>query len=255
MGAIAARRAELQAIVGGRNGAAPADNPTTARLELEEIFGLNGVGRSIQGARIVGQGSRASVDVRLDDGTELGFDSLRDVATPRTLMCELAAGAGATPTIKAPQALRAVALLRALADHEHTLTIDHLSVEWGTNYLQHAPVQDVDMGDQADRWRAFVALRRIDPVAAAQREGMTIAAASVVLRHTDGTRLVRCGWFRSHARAEDSTVSPQEIAHRMRRVGWQQRGTAGRIKATCPGRRDCLTWTFYSIEPGWEERR
>ncbi len=96
----------------------------------------------------------------------------------------------------------------------------------------------VDLNDQASRWAAFCALERMDPIAQAREAITTVAQASVVLRDTEGTRYVRCGWFRTHVRHDDPGVAPQEIAHRMRRVGWQQRGGQGRIKATRPGESD-----------------
>jgi hypothetical protein len=111
------------------------------------------------------------------------------------------------------------------------------------------------MDDQAARWEAFCTLERIDPVSMANREAISVAAASLVLVHTDGTRLVRCGWFRAHAKREDSSVSPEQIALRMQRVGWTRRGAHGRVKATRPGNQGtALVWTFYSVPKGWEER-
>jgi hypothetical protein len=75
-----------------------------------------------------------------------------------------------------------------------------------------------------------------------------------VLRHHDGTRYVRCGWYRENVRAHDGTVSALDLAHRMERVGWLRRGTHGRIKATCPTRSQTLVWTFYEIPDGWENQ-
>jgi hypothetical protein len=109
------------------------------------------------------------------------------------------------------------------------------------------------MDDQQERWDAFSELNRRDPVAAARSEGTSVAQACMVLRHLDGTRFVRAGWFRAHVRQEDVTVSPQEIATRMARVGWRRRGDEGWIKATRPGFREVLRWRFYLVPADWED--
>src|SRR3712207_7035210 len=44
------------------------------------------------------------------------------------------------------------------------------------------------------------------------QDGVSVAQASLVLRHADGIRLVRAGWFRAHAKQDDTSASPQEIA-------------------------------------------
>jgi len=229
-------------------------DPISAAEQLEALWDLQSIGRTIRGARWIGKGPASTVDVHLDDGSTITFEKVADIANATRLAMVLVSYVGATPKLKAPQAIQSVALLRVLAEHEDTLTADHVSREWGITYLQNAPTQAVDVNDQAARWSAFCALRSVEPVIASQQQAITIAAASVVLVHTDGTRLVRCGWFRAHAKAEDPGASPQEIAHRMLRVGWQQRGAHGRIKATCPGRTGSLVWTFYAVPAGWEDQ-
>src|SRR5688572_4921663 len=73
---------------------------------LTELLGLADIDLTIRGARIVGRGSRASADLYLSDGTEVTFETLRDFANPTRLALELAACTGATPTLKAPQAIK-----------------------------------------------------------------------------------------------------------------------------------------------------
>jgi hypothetical protein len=204
------------------------------------------------GARVVGRGGIATAYLYLSDGKELVFERLRDLAKPQTLMVELAACTGTTPVLKQAQAIRAVALIRALATHELTATTDELSTEWGVTFLQSAAAIDVDLEDQTQRWGAFAELDRRDPISAARQEGTSVASASVVLRHLDGTRFVRAGWFRAHVKQEDVSVSPQEIAQRMLRVGWDRRGAEGWIKATRPGHRGVLRWRFYLVAADWE---
>lgn len=233
-------------------GAGDAPDLITAAEQLAALLDLPAVGVSIRGARIVGRGSRASADLYLSDGTEVCFESLREMGNATRLTLEVAACTGATPRLKAPQAIRAVALVRALAEHHEAFTVDEIALDWAVDYLQAADVQDVDMTDQRDRWGAFSRLNRTDPVALSREHGGRIAAANVVLRHLDGTRFVRCGWFREAIRAQDSSISPQELAHRMERVGWSRRGSSGRIKACQPSGSARLAWTFYVVPKDWE---
>jgi hypothetical protein len=100
---------------------------------------------------------------------------------------------------------------------------------------------------------AFSELERRDPVASAREERTTVAKASLVLRHHDGTRFVRAGWFRAHVRHEDVTVSPHEIAQRMERVGWERRGQEGKIKAPRPDLPGAVIFRFYTVAASWEE--
>lgn len=222
--------------------------------QLAALLDLASVGLEIRGARIVGRGSKASADLHLSDGTSIAFESLRDVGNATRLALEVAACTGATPKLKAPQALQAIALLRAIADHEEAFTTDDIAREWGTVYLDATAVEDVDLDDQHARWRAFSNMRALDP-AAGRRTGQvaTVAAGSVVLRTPDGTRFVRAGWFAEHVR-EAENVSPADIAHRMERVGWQRRGKSGRIKATSPTDGSQIGWNFHIAPAGWEDR-
>jgi hypothetical protein len=230
-----------------------APDAKTASEQLTALLDLASVGLAVTGARVVGRGGKASADVYLSNGEVLTFDSLRDMSTPKLLALEVAAVTGAAPKLSQQQALRAVALLRWLAAHELAATLDELSREWGFTFLQDAAVVDVDMDDQGRRWDAFSELARRDPVAAARAEGTSVASACTVLRHLDGTRFVRAGWFRAHVRSDDATVSPHEIGVRMVRVGWLRRGGEGWVKATRPGLPGVLRWRFYLVPPGWEE--
>lgn len=237
------------------NGSAAVADSISAAEELGALFGLPAVGLSILGARIVGRGSAASADIYLSDETTVTFESLRDVGTPTRLTLHIAACTGAAPKLKQVDAIRAVVLLRAIAEHVAVFTADQLAVDWGASYLQSAEILDVDMTAQAERWAAFTRLKGIDPEARSRGELIPLAAANVVLRHVDGTRLVRCGWFYAYARAQDVGVSASDLAHRMERVGWTRRGGTGRIKATSPGFAGTLGWNFYTVPDGWESAR
>ncbi len=245
---------KLEAIRDGTDTAGPVTSldAITAAKELGALLELPSVGLSIRRARVVGRGARASADVFLSDGSVMTFETLREVGTVNRLQLEVAACTGALPKLKAAQALRAVALLRAIAEHEQAFSGDEVARDWGVTFLQAAETLPIDLSDQANRWEVFSALQRIDPSGARFRgEAGTVAAASVVLEDRCGIRLVRCGWFRAHVRAEDN-VSATEVAHRMQRVGWRRNGKTGRIKATPPGRRGQLAWSFYEIPAGWE---
>src|SRR5688572_22695021 len=51
-----------------------------ARRELETLYGLPAVHLRITGARIVGRGSKASVDIYLSDDSTIMFESIRDAS-------------------------------------------------------------------------------------------------------------------------------------------------------------------------------
>lgn len=228
-------------------------DPISAAEEIADILDLPSVNITITGARIVGRGGGASADVFLSDGSALTFDHLRDAGKPTALAIEVAACTGATPKLNGAQALRVIALLRTLAEHEAAFDGDEIAREWGTAFLQAAPVLDLDMADQVARWQAFSHLATIDPFERrATGEAPSVASTAKVLRHQeDGSRFVRTGWFRAHVRSEES-ISSTELANRMQRVGWDRRGTSGRIKATRPDFPDELVWTFYRVPAGWE---
>jgi len=131
-------------------------------------------------------------------------------------------------------------LTRTLAEHHAAMTDNDHAISWGIEYLQVADVLDVDLNDQAQRWGAFSRLKGLD--------------GGTVLRHLDGSMLVRIGWFRAWVRIDqDHTIPAQQVQQRMMRVGWRIRGGigGGRVKATCPGRTATLVWTFYDVPPDW----
>jgi hypothetical protein len=224
-----------------------------ARGHLATLLDLPSVDLSITGGKITGSGSRASADIFLSNGDTIQFETLRDVATATKLCIEVTATTGAMPRLKAADAQLAVKLLRTLAEHEQTLSVDEISIDLGVSYLQSATVIDVDMSDQRQRWGAFSHLATIDPSRQQQTDGTPYAAATIVLRHTTGARYVRCGWFYTYARTLDLAVSQAELAHRMQRAGWQRRGSRGAIKATAPDRNAELSWTFYTVPAEWQE--
>jgi hypothetical protein len=236
-----------------RSNAQSNGQPPNPVERLSALYGLSKLGLRVTGARIFGRGGTASVYLGLSDGREIIFERLRDMAKPQFMLTELAACAGASPKLKQPQCIEALVLIRELAEHHETATLDELSREWGMTFLYGAGVLDLDMEDQGERWGAFEQLDRIDPVALAFEHRTAVAQKCLVLRDLQGSRYVRTGWFRVHVKRDDAAVSPAQIAQRMERVGWRRRGREGLIKATRPGFHGVLHWRFYVVPAGWEE--
>ena len=225
----------------GSNGAdaAPDLAAMADRAKLAGLLNLTEAELSIKGARIVGNGSTASADLYLSDGTTLTFESLQMFTSPSRLALQVASCTGVRcPILKVPKALEAVVLLRSIAERIDATTADDVAIEWGSSYLQSADVRTVNIGEQAERWAAFVALER---------------KRDVVLEGLDGMRYVRSGWFFEFARQCDHAAgSNGAVATRMERVGWTRRGKHGRIKATHPTFPRALVWSFFEVPAGWE---
>ena len=145
--------------------------------------------------------------------------------------------------------------MRALAERQQAVSENEIAVDWGASYLQAADVLDVDLNDQGERWAAFERLQNHDPWSRAREDGTSIAACGLVLRHIDGIRLVRCGWFAQYVRTLDAGTSQTALGARMARAGWTRRGGSGRIKATAPGREDTRGWNFWTVPADWEKSR
>lgn len=236
-------RYEPAEAVNGSRSAHLNTNKDAAAGALTELLGLDQVDLKVTGARVFGRGAGASADLHLSDGTQITFESLRDVGMPSRLTVEVTACTGATPKLKGPQAIQAVALLRQIAEHTEAPTGDDLALDWCRGYLRGAETIDLDMTDQQERWAGFSRLDSQDD-----------DSLGTVLRHVDGVRYVRTGWFRNYVRAvHDHTVSPQQIATRVARLGWERAGGRGLVKATRPGGPGVLIWTFYVVPAGWEE--
>jgi hypothetical protein len=230
-------------------------DPIAAAEQIATIWGLEDVGVQIRGAGIFGTGSRAPVEIYLSNDDTMEFESIRDMTRPANLAAELVAWTGATPKLNQAQAVRSVALIRSLGERQQMLTDNEIATDWGASYLQAADTIDVDINDQQQRWAAFERFLHHDPLARAKEDGTALATANLVLSHTDGTRLVRVGWFYAYVRSLDLGIGQGTLAGRMSRVGWTRRGGTGRIKATAPGRSDTRGWNFWTVPPGWEDDR
>jgi len=229
-------------------------DPIAAVEQFDALLSLPAAA-GCRGARIIGHGSRAAVEIDLANGDRMEFDSIRDMTRPANLIAEVAACAGVAISLKQAQAVQAVVLVRALAERTQGITENDAAADWGISYLQAATVLEVDMDDQRERWGAFNRLRDaqlgVEQAEAPGRES-SYAAATIVLRSPSGVRYIRAGWFQRYVARQDSTISRQAVTVRMLRVGWQIRGQSGRIKATCPGRAGALGWAFLMAPGDWE---
>ena len=228
-----------------------------SRDELAGLLGLDEINRTILGVQMFGRGPAASVDLQLSGDTKLTFEHFGDITKPPALTAHLAS-IGVARTFKGQNAAAIGALIARLARRHDGETADEIAGEWGSEFLRLAATQMVDLADQADRWRAFALLERLNPShdAGEDRSSHALACASELLEdRASGVRLVRCGWFLNYVRREvGGMYSPQALGMQMERVGWQRSGTEGRVKATCPATGRALLWRFYSVPKGWQDR-
>lgn len=225
------------------------------REQLAVLLDLPSVAIDVQNVTTFGHGSKASVEIELSNGDTMTFDSIREMTTPAVLAAELAACAGVAPKIDRQRALKAVVIIRLLATRERAFSDNDIAVDWGATYLQSAETIDLDFNDRVARWAAFSHMDQSDPFSKSRQEGIGLASATIVLRHLNGERYVRVGWFYQHARTLETGISQSSLAIRMLRVGWQKRGGSGRIKASAPSRNASLGWNFWTVPEGWEETR
>ncbi|MEJ7786983.1 MAG: bifunctional DNA primase/polymerase [Solirubrobacteraceae bacterium] len=227
-----------------------------ARAQLAKLFKLHTLAEplTIIGATIIGDGGDAAAYVQLSDGSELRFRSLREMTQATKLFAEVVATTGAVPKLNQQLAGEAVALLKRFARHIATMNDDDEAIEWGVNFLQAADTIDVDIDDQGERWAAFCKLDDVDPRRKHAETRVSIAAASVVLRCADGSRLVRTDWFRAFVKSIEARMTPAQIATMMMRVGWVRRGAKGRWKASRPGLPGQRNMAFWLVPADWEDR-
>jgi len=217
----------------------PAEKVSASLGELSELLGLVQVGKRIDEVRVFGRGSKAHVRLQLDDGGFVLLDPLGACATPAKLALELASQAGATPALKAPDVTNAVRLIYQLAEHNESVEVEDRAWELAADFLRAAAIGEVDMADQASRWRAFCALER------------STAKDIVLLDSRTGIRYVRIGWFAEYVRQHAGVAD--NVLRAMPSLGWHKRNTDGQIKATRPGFSEKLRFRFFEVPEGWEE--
>lgn len=227
-----------------------------AGRQLAKLLGLDKLTPPLTfgAAQVIGDGASAAAYMEVSDGSVIRFASLRDMAQVNRLMAEVVATTGALPKINQQGAMQAVALLKQHAEHVRSMSEEDEAIDWGITFLTAADVLDLDLDDQTQRWGAFTRLGEIDPRETSRQSGISIAAASTVLRAEDGTRLVRTDWMRAWVKSIEPRMTPAAIAALMQRVGWIRRGTKGRWKATRPGLPGQQNMAFWVVPPGWDDR-
>src|SRR5690348_7850733 len=73
---------------------------TAGRRKIDSLLGLDSVGKHVARVRVYGRGGRAHVRLDLDDGEWIVLDPLGAYSSPAKMNFEIAAQAGAKPTLK-----------------------------------------------------------------------------------------------------------------------------------------------------------
>lgn len=240
-------------LAAAQNGAVDPRDTLTALLEL------GAAGMTVTGADVFGRGPKASVDLNLKAaaGTTatIQFERFSDIGQGSKLTAYLVTCTGVAKSFSNQQAAMVAACVFQIAQHHESLTEDESARDWGLEYLRLAVTQELDLDDQADRWRAFCALAAVNPArdAGEDRSSAALAANSLVLcdRRTS-IMLVRAGWYQQYVRREAGGLySPGQLSVVMQRVGWQRPGTEGRVHAREPGGHGQRTWAFYRVPADW----
>jgi hypothetical protein len=236
--------------VGADRPVTPAGRPGGVKEALDAMSSVAGIaahGVCFEQVRIVGQtGMRGSVDLRLSNGEELSFGSLRDLASARTLGMELTYAIGAEIQLDDDRIRRLVALLRTAAQRIQSNTDVEVSFMWA-GYLQGVERLKVDLDVREKRWNALAQMQAIDDTLERPR------VARMVLDH-NGVLFVRSEWFCNHVRRLDPAVGPNSrIIDGMRRIGWDRpSGRDGRIRARDPlGNLPDIALAFLIVPRGW----
>ena len=224
------------------------------RTELTKLWGGAQTGISVVRAEMHGRGPGALVVVHLSDGRAVEVERFADLLQTGRLAALVISTTGVAVTFKPAECARVAAMLYRLAEHHEQVTADDIAREWGIGYLRAATDRMVDLNDQDDRWSAFAAVDRLDPLAIAREKHCSVATASIVLHTVDGTRYVHSGWFLAHVRRDVGTIGAPELVNRMSRAGWQRRGKRGRIKATSTGFGGTIQLPLYIVPKDWEHQ-
>ena len=226
---------------------------TEALDDLTKLLDLGD--RLVLGADMFGRGSTALVVIRLIDGTEITLDPVGSYTNAARLTAELALQVGATPTLKQTDVHRILATIHRLAEVHRGFENEDRAADLATGFLARAEVLPVRMDNQAERWRAFSRLDKIDPVSIAREQGVAVASLCIVLKDRGcGLRYVRASWFEGHVRQHSGPGEARTMARSVLRLGWRRPSQSGQIKATAPGRRAVLHWAFFVVPEGWSPR-
>jgi NrS-1 polymerase HBD domain len=224
-------------------------DPGDALSDLGTLWGLTGR-ITIERARITGHGREASCEVDLSNGETMVFERLQDIATGASLAAELASRAGVAQDLNQAARIRSIALISRIAEWQEAETANSIARDWGIEFLATSGLIKVDMDDRAKRWLCLLELQGIE--AERREQDLKLPRRLVVPVDLAGVRYVRVGWFQAYVRECDRTVSPAHVVIRMLRVGWQRRGTEGRIGARNPEKPDQTTNSKFLLVPvGW----
>jgi hypothetical protein len=216
---------------------------TASRERLGELLGLSEVNRTLRRVRVHGRGGRAYVRLDLDNGDRIEFDPLGSYSSPSKMNFEIASQTGARPKLKGPDVQEVVTLIYWLGEREEASQTADRAWELGAEYLREAVLCDVEMGDQASRWRAFSHLD-----------------AKGTRRHTvlhdlkTGSRYVRTQWLMEYLRSRSDAGESAALRSELERGGWRKAGTDGRVKETAPEFGKTLQWAFLIVPEGWEHQ-
>ena len=223
----------------------PSADPTASLVELSTRLGLTSVGKQVVAVRVFGRGAKAYVSLLLHNGEKVILDPLGHSSTPGKLTLELAAQAGATPSLKMPDVAAMVRLFYLLGEHHEALGVEERAWDLAAQYLRDAVIADVVMSDQSSRWDAFCALQRYD------RDPRIDV---VLLDGETNVRYVRIQWLGEYLRVRTAPSESTAMLTALERLGWSKAGSEGRIKATQPKIGGTLQWAFYSVPAGWEDQ-
>lgn len=233
-----------------------ASEPGDLRRELTIALGLEEAELAVTGAAVYGRGPQASVDLHLSDGSRITFEKFSDIAKPVILSAYIVSCVGVYRSFKGAEAGAIAAMIHKIAKHHAAADRDEAAAEWGAEFVRLAPVIELDMNSQHERWAAFNTLAAMNPArdGGEDRSSYTLAQSATVLSdRASGSRYVRSGWFHSYVKREVGGVySPAQLAAEMERVGWQRPNTQGRIKATNPTDGRALSFRFFVVPPEWD---
>ena len=228
----------------------PAQSPAAILERLTKDLHAAQVGLTVVDVRASGN----RMAIVFSDGTELTARA-EQIAMASRLGAELATTIGIATDLSTLQARRVAALVRRYAGRTNEAREQEQAITWGIEFLQLAETRPFDFTDQKSKFGTWRELDDHDPDdKTSSRSAEAYARKSIVaVDNTTGIRYVRAGWFQEYVRRTGATQQPADVLGLMVDVGWQRKGSKGRIKATDPsGLHDPVRVPFYLVPAGWE---
>ncbi|MGZ4219044.1 MAG: hypothetical protein ACXVHB_25810 [Solirubrobacteraceae bacterium] len=210
---------------------APSSAPATtedALAAMSRVAKIADHGVTFTSVRIAGHaGMRGNVSLKLSNGEELYFNSMRELTVAGVLAHELSYATGFEITLDARAVSRFIPLLRPAATAEQSKLNQEIAIDW-SDYIALSQRRGVRMGDQRSRWEAFAYLRGTEEdlererlEAAETRRDRPERIPYVVLENEEnGAIYIRSGWFCDHARRRNPTAGDNSrIIGEMRALG------------------------------------